>query len=217
MVNINGVFPASVHAVMSDTAAAGVRHLIAVKRTLVTSNVDHLDHVRIRLISADRELHTFRKNRALFINTTAQRRRFPGHNDLRDLRDMLQKRTVPCHSRRFAQHLIFQVLNLSIKFSHLYDHSFPMEEVCACSLRRPAAIAEAQTTGLKNRRFFKLFSVLHESEITYLDSLSHFFQAVRKLADQLHFNIKIDRKIRILMCGINRPTDIKIDVGRFLK
>ena len=57
----------------------------------------------------------------------------------------------------------------------------------------------------------------HLSEIADLDALPHFSEVLCQFLHQLHLYIKGDGKIRILMCGIDSPSYIEIDIGRVLE
>ena len=55
------------------------------------------------------------------------------------------------------------------------------------------------------------------SKIADLYPLAHLSQTLRELLDEVHFYIKVDREIGILMRGVDRSADIKINVGSLLK
>ncbi|CDC60546.1 unknown [Clostridium sp. CAG:448] len=69
--------------------------------------------------------------------------------------------------------------------------------------------------GIKLSHFVLLSPI--SSEITDFDAFSHFFQAGGKLLHQIHFDIEIDRQIRILMRRVDRASDKEIDVGCLFK
>ena len=54
-------------------------------------------------------------------------------------------------------------------------------------------------------------------EITDLDTLTHLLQALRKLFNEIHFDVEIDGKVGILVGRVDGSTHVEIDVGGFLK
>ena len=55
------------------------------------------------------------------------------------------------------------------------------------------------------------------SEIADLDSLAHALKAGGKLLNEIHFNVKVDWQIGVLVCGVDRATDVEVDIGGFFK
>ena len=55
------------------------------------------------------------------------------------------------------------------------------------------------------------------SEIAHLDPLPHTGQRIGQFLHKIHFDIEIDRKVRILVGRVDRPSDIHVDIRRFFK
>ena len=105
---------------MCQAAAAGVGHLKAANRTLVTGDLDDLDHVRILLVAAHRNLNAFGKDRTLLVNTAAHGRRLTRDNDLRNVQKIVKQGVLPRLSCNLAQNFVFQMLYFCIEFSHAF-------------------------------------------------------------------------------------------------
>ncbi len=55
------------------------------------------------------------------------------------------------------------------------------------------------------------------SEVTEFDPFTHLSQTLGKIFNDIHFDVEIDWKIRILMGWIDCLADIETDIGSFLK
>jgi hypothetical protein len=54
-------------------------------------------------------------------------------------------------------------------------------------------------------------------EIAYFYFFTHLSQAFRKLINKIHLNAEVDRKIGILVSGVDGFSDVEVDVRRFFK
>ena len=118
LVKRNGAAAANILTSVRKTPAAGLRNLVAADRTLVTCDVDDLNHIGIGAVPAHGKLHSLRKNRPLLVDAAAHGRLIPRHNRLGNIDDVFKKLVTPCKPRNLAEHLIFQMLYFGIKFSH---------------------------------------------------------------------------------------------------
>ena len=105
---------------MSETTATRICHLVTAHRTLVARHINHFNDIRIFIVAAHGKLYTLSENCTLFIYAATHCRRVSGDYCFRNIKDVVKKGIVPRKSCNFAENLIFQVLNLCIKFSHLY-------------------------------------------------------------------------------------------------
>ena len=110
----DSVLRTSVHAAVSDTAAACLGHLYAVNRTLVAGYWQHLDNVSaFALIHG--ELDPLIHNGTLLVNTAAHRGQGAGNYGFRNFEKSLFQSVFkgkPCH---FAQNFVFKLLHTGIK------------------------------------------------------------------------------------------------------
>ena len=84
------------------TSSASVGDFITAHRTLVASDLDYLDDVRILSVSAHRELNTFSKDRSFFIHTATHRRLIAGNDLLGNVHHILKKLILPCKASYLA-------------------------------------------------------------------------------------------------------------------
>ena len=137
LIERNRAEPAGILAPVCQTSAAGIGHLVAAHRAFVAGNIDDLNDIRIAPVSAHCDFHTLGKNGALLIDTAPHGRNFPRHNGLRNIDCGLCQASCPCLPRHFSEHLVFQMLNLCIKFPHFLPP-------------RPQTVPNATSERLKN-------------------------------------------------------------------
>jgi len=111
---------ANVLATVGKAASAGIRDLISADGTLVTGDLDDLNDVGVLSVAADSKLNALAKYCALLINATAHRRLVSGNDDLGNVDAILKQAVVPRKTGDLAEHLIFQMLNFCIEFTHFY-------------------------------------------------------------------------------------------------
>ena len=117
--NRNRVLGARVLAAMRDAAAARGRDHNALDRAFVARNRQHLDHVFVLAIAAQRQLHALIDDRALLIDAAAHRRLALRDDRLGDREQLVRLQIVLQRQlRHMAQDLVFQFLNVGIKQRH---------------------------------------------------------------------------------------------------
>jgi hypothetical protein len=92
----------NVLAAVSKTSATGVSNLIAANGTLVASNLNDLDNIRVVFISTHRKLYALSEDRALLIYTATHCRLVTGYELPRNIHNILKKLIFPRKSRYFA-------------------------------------------------------------------------------------------------------------------
>jgi hypothetical protein len=92
----------NVLAAVSETTTTGVSNLIATNGTLVASNLNDLDNIRVVFISTHRKLYTLSEDRALLIYTATHRWLVTGHELFGNIHNILKKLILPREACYFA-------------------------------------------------------------------------------------------------------------------
>jgi hypothetical protein len=103
---------------VSQTAAAGIRDLIACGGTFIASDVDNLNDIGVILVAAHDHFYTFSEDSSFFVYAATHGGGLSGNDHLGDIQNFFEQSIIPCASCDFAKHLIFQVLNFCVKLSH---------------------------------------------------------------------------------------------------
>ena len=80
-------------AAVRNAAAARRTNVIAVNRTFIASDADHLDCIRIFMVAAHRHAHALCNNSAFLVDAATHRRFGSGRNRKRDITVRAFKRT----------------------------------------------------------------------------------------------------------------------------
>jgi hypothetical protein len=89
-------------AAVSETTTTGVSNLIAANGTLVASNLNDLDNIRVVFISTHRKLYALSEDRALLIYTATHCRLVTGYELPRNIHNILKKLILPREACYFA-------------------------------------------------------------------------------------------------------------------
>jgi hypothetical protein len=92
----------NVLAAVSETSATGVGDLISANGTLVASNLNDLDNIRVVFISTHRKLYALSEDRALLIYTATHRRLVTGYGLFGNIHNILKKLILPREACYFA-------------------------------------------------------------------------------------------------------------------
>ncbi|CCX36779.1 putative uncharacterized protein [Clostridium sp. CAG:1013] len=118
LVKSDGSYAASVLAPVSNTAPAGVADIVTGHGALIASDVDDLDDVGVLLIAAHSHLDTLSHDGALFVDAAPHSGLFL-HDELGDLGIGVQQPVLKSVPGYLAEHLVFEILYLGVKFSVL--------------------------------------------------------------------------------------------------
>jgi hypothetical protein len=89
-------------ATVSETSAAGIGYFKSSNRTLVASNLNDLDNIRVVFISTHRKLYALSEDRALLIYTATHCRLVTGYELPRNIHNILKQSVIPRKTRNFA-------------------------------------------------------------------------------------------------------------------
>ena len=117
MIKGDGAAPACILTPVCQTSTAGIRHLIPDGGTVITCNVNDLNDIAAGF-AAHGQLDPFGKDCTFLVDAAPHRRHFPGNNHLGNVHDIFKQSVVPRLTGHFPQHLVFEILNLGIKFTH---------------------------------------------------------------------------------------------------
>ena len=109
---------AHVLATVSQTTAASVGDLVAAYGTFVAGDVDDLNDVGIFLVSTHGQLNALAQNGALLVHTATHGGLFTGRELLGNIHHILHELVFPGKASNLSQHLIFQMLDFCIEFTH---------------------------------------------------------------------------------------------------
>ena len=123
LIKRDGAAAAYVLAAVCKTTAAGLCDDMAADRAFVAGDINDLNHVGVVLIAAHGYLDALGQDRALLVYAAAHRRRLAGDYFLRDVKECFIEIGVPRMLCDRAQNLIFEMLDLSIEFVHLFHPS----------------------------------------------------------------------------------------------
>ena len=124
LVKRDSAFLAGVLTAVSYTASAGVGDFIAADGALITGNADTLDNIRVILVAAHCKLDALLNDSSLFIHAAAHCRLGAGDNRFGNIVDCFKQITLKRLAGNLTEHLVFQILNLCVKFSHYGIRSF---------------------------------------------------------------------------------------------
>ena len=116
IVNVDRLELTGIHARVIETAAAQVGYHVTGFRTLVTGDIDDLNHVGILSASSDSQPYPFSHDRSVFVYAAALRRFVLWYNFAGDLVEF-GKYVVPLPglNRYFAKNIILDFLHFVIK------------------------------------------------------------------------------------------------------
>ena len=103
---------------VGKAAAAGAGYLMATNGTLVTSNFYYLYNIGIGFVATNCKLYPLAEDGSFLVHTAAHRWLIAGNYHFGNIDNILKKLVFPRKAGYLAQHLIFQMLYLGIKFSH---------------------------------------------------------------------------------------------------